>query len=298
MLPLKQQTTYFVGHLPDTYAVPEVSILNAGLQPDRPTRFRRDESRTFEASFFLEKEETGKISFSWTVSNLSLPALNISENAELFVHNTRELNVGRRVLQLGLKLVVFELRIAGKSMASRDFAFLRVEESALVATIAGGTAVQRSIRKPIILDGTPSYDPEDEGGTRALNYTWFCFQDQENASDFSIPDGNISQRLNSLISHVLNNSLLNHVLNKTLPSNEQPEILSKVSNLIGKSLFQLPNSVFKDHQEHGRVILNTTKLISNNTYYVLLTVRKHERIAHYVQTLHIRDEEMLDIEIR
>jgi len=273
----------------DKYAVPEVNILNAGLQPDRPKRFRRDESRTFEASFSLAKDETGKISFSWTVSNLSFQPPNNSENGELFAHNTRELNIGRRFLQVGLKLVVFELRIAGKSMAFRDFAFLQVEESALVATIAGGTEVQRSIRKPIVLDGTPSHDPEDEKASRALNFTWFCFQAQENASDFSISDGNISQRVKSL---------LNHLLNKTLSSNEEPEILSKAINLTGKNLIQLPNSVFKDYPEHGQVILNTTQLINNNTYYVLLTVHKNKRIAHYMQTLHIRDEDLLDIEIR
>ena len=266
-----------------------MNILNAGLQPDRPRRFRRDESRTFQASFFLTKNETVNISFSWTVSKLSFRQLNYSQNGELFVHNTRELNVGRRVLQVGLKLVVFELRIAGKSMAFRDFAFLQVEESALVATIAGGTVVQRSIRNPIVLDGTPSFDPEDEEGSRAINFTWFCFQAQENASDFSISDGNISQRVKSL--H-------NHVLNKTLPSIEDPELLSKVTNLTGKSLIQLPSTVFKEYPEHGRVILNTTQLINNNTYYVLLTVRKDERIARYMQTLHIRDEDLLDIEIR
>ena len=266
-----------------------MNILNAGLQPDRPKIFRRDESRTFQAAFSLAKNETGKISFSWTVSNLSFQPPNTSENGELFVQNTRELNVGRRFLQVGLKLAVFELRIVGKSMAFRDFAFLRVEESALVATIAGGTAVQRSIRKPIVLDGTPSYDPEDEKASGALNFTWSCFQAEENASDFSVSDGNISQRFKSL---------LNHALNKTLSSNTKPEILSKVTNLTGKSLIQLPNSMFTDYPEHGRVILNTTQLINNNTYYVLLTVSKNERIAHYLQTLHIRDEDMLDIEIR
>ena len=174
-------------------------------------------------------------------------------------------------------------------MAFRDFAFLRVEESALVARIAGGTEVQRSIRKPIVLDGTPSYDPEEEKASRALNFTWSCFQAQENASDFSILNGNISQRFKSL---------LNHVLNKTLSSNEEPEILSKVTNFTGKSLTQLPNSMFNVYPEHGRMILNTPQLINNNTYYVLLTVRKNDRIAHYMQTLHIRDEDMLDIEIR
>ena len=266
-----------------------MDILNAGLQPDRPKIFRRDESRTFQASFSLANYETGKISFSWTVSDLSFQPPNTSENGELVVQNTRELNVGRRFLQVGMKLVVFELRIVGKSMAFRDFAFLRVEESALVATIAGGTAVQRSIRKPILLDGTPSYDPEDGKASGALNFTWSCFQAQENDFDFSISDGNISQKFIGL---------LNHVLNGTLSSNTKPDILSKVTNLTGKSLIQLPNSVFNDYPDYGQVILNTTQLSNNSTYYVLLTVRKDERIAYFMQTLHIRDEDMLDIEIR
>lgn len=174
-------------------------------------------------------------------------------------------------------------------MAFRDFAFLQVKESALVATIAGGTAVQRSIHKPIVLDGTPSYDPEDGEGSSAVNFTWACFQAQENAPDFSTSHGNISEGVKSL---------LNLVLNKTLPSNEKPDLLPKVTNLTGKSLIQLPSSVFRDYPDNGRVILNTTQLINNNTYYVLLTVRKNERIARYMQTLHVRDEDLLDIEIR
>lgn len=250
----------------------------------------------------------GQISFNWTVSSLSFPPLNISENEKIFRHNTRELNVGRHLLQLGLKLVVFELQIAGMSLASRDFAFLKVEESALVAKIAGGTELERSIRKPVILDGTQSYDPEDEGRKRPLIYSWFCFQEQDIASDL-----NISRLINGSVREVLANStdsitrlsretsdseslsLARGSLNET--SDESPKFFTKLTNVTGKRLFQLPNTLFNFHPRYGHVILDTTKLISNNTYYVLLKVRKDIRIADYMQSLYIRDEELVDIEI-
>ncbi|XP_078352373.1 polycystin family receptor for egg jelly-like [Oculina patagonica] len=289
--------------------VPEVKILNGESQPDSPKRFRRDETRTFEASFSLEKSLREQISFNWTISSLSFPPLNISENEKMFVHNTRELNVGRHLLQVGLYLVVFELQIAGMSLASRDFAFLKITESALVAKIAGGTAVERSIRKPVILDGTQSYDPEDEGKKGPLIYSWYCFQEQDIA-----PDLNISRLINGSVREVLANSsssisrlsretsdsgflnLARSSLNET--SDESSWLLSKLTNVTGKRLLQLPNTVFKFYPRPGHVILDTTKLISNNTYFVLLKVHKGVRIAEYTQSIHFRDEELVNIEIR
>ena len=288
-----------------------MKILNDESQPDRPRRFRRDESRIFEASFSLEKNLRGEIYFYWTISNASFPLLNISENEKMFHHNMRELNVGRKLLQPGLKLVVFELQIAGISLVSRDFLFLEVEESALVAKIAGGTKVERSIRKLVILDGTPSYDPEDEEGKRPFIFSWFCLQEQDKASHLNISDRNISEVINGSFRDALANTtnstsrtfegtfdsdILN--LDKS-PLNETRDEPSRLlTDLTSKRLLLLPSTVFKSHPRHGQVILDTTKLISNNTYYVLLKVRKDVRIADYVQTLHIRDEELIDIEIR
>lgn len=296
-----------LGDISRVYAVPEVNILNTGSQPDRPTRFRRDETRTFEASFSTRNRITGHISFTWAVNDLSFPPLNVSEKANLFLHNTLELNVERKGLQAGLKLVMFELRIAEQPMASRDFAFLQVDQSALVTLIAGGTVVDRSINKPIILDGTPSYDPEDEGRTRPLSFWWSCFLAQVNASDFNNPVANISvtdgpnNSTNSTtrLSAESGTQKLGNFSLHEISEESSLEILSKLTNVTRRNLVQLPNGVFTtDYPHNGKVTLDTTKLISNNKYYVLLTVHKGDRIAYSVQTLHIRDEELVDIEIR
>ena len=127
--------------------IPEVRITNAGPQPDEAMKFRRDETRQFEAWFDPDDQETRKVTFSWSIFNITYPPLNISANNHSLAPNNLELHIRRRMLTTGLKLVIFELIIEGGDLASRDFAFLDVHESALVASITGGSEVARSIKK-------------------------------------------------------------------------------------------------------------------------------------------------------
>lgn len=62
-------------------------------------------------------------------------------------------------------------------------------------------------------------------------------------------------------------------------------------------LFQLPNDLFLPLLETGKVILDTGKLISNQTYHVLLTVSKDHRKESAIQTIHVHDKELVDIRI-
>ena len=144
-----------------------MSICQTDTQPDSPIKFRRDQRRKLVASFNLENIYSGQASFHWRVEKLTLSPFNISGTPELLVHTTRELNIVPKLLSTGLKLVVFELQVTGIELAARDFVFILVEPSALVASIAGGSEVFRSINKPILLDASFSYDPENsnEDGT-------------------------------------------------------------------------------------------------------------------------------------
>lgn len=263
-----------------------MNILNAGPQPDLSTSFRRDQTRTFEASFSLDPQETREISFTWIISSITFSPLNVSEERRKLVDGTLELNIWRRMLSTGLKMVVFEVRIAGESMASRDFAFLQVEQSALVASIVGGTEVERSISKPIILDGTASYDPEHEADLNAMFFSWFCFQPKH--------DGNVSDSLNSLSKNLV---YLNMSLDES--SRNLSSIMENISSLAGDNPVQImPKSVFMDHSTHGKTFLDTAKLIRNTTYYILLIVRSDNRVAHSVQAIYILDYALLPIGIR
>ena len=178
-------------------------------------------------------------------------------------------------------MVVFELRIAGESMASRDFAFLQVYESALVASIAGGTEVARSIKAPIVLDGSLSFDPENEVKPHEMVFLWSFLHPKD--------DKNMSDKLNS------NNTSF---MAPNASSQNVSNILDSFISLVGDISVQLQNGVLKHHATHGKVILDTTQLISNTTYYIMLTIESDQRIAQTVQTLHLRDEELLDIGIR
>ena len=260
----------FLGHLT------EVSILDTETQPDSPIKLRRDQTRKLEASFNSESiVDSGKASFYWRVEKLTLSPFNILDTPELLVHTSRELNIVPKLLSTGLKLVVFELQVTGIELAARDFAFLLVETSTLVASIAGGSEVLRFIDKPILLDASFSYDPENEHRTSSgMTFNWSCFR----AANKSV------SRFNEAATSVLFNNSRN-VLNTLLDS------------VADGTLVQSPDDIFVHLLDNGKAILNTEKLIRNETYHVLLTVRKHQRKESAMQTVHIHDGELVDIRI-
>ena len=305
--------------------IPEVRITNAGPQPDEAMKFRRDETRQFEAWFDPDDQETRKVTFSWSIFNITYPPLNISANNHSLAPNNLELHISRRMLTTGLKLVIFELIIEGGDLASRDFAFLDVHESALVASITGGSEVARSIKKPVTVDGSRSFDPEYEVETHAMTFSWFVMEPIDNgymSGRINGSDTNSSftkqlETLNRTSAMASNESLQKASLTTLKNSVNNSKLLSNISNTLANRSSQtfskaleyfethighmpvvLRTGVFKKHATYGKIILNNTQLITNTTYYIILTVQSDRRIAHTVQTLHLRDEGMVEIGIR
>ena len=305
--------------------IPEVRITNAGPQPDEAMKFRRDETRQFEAWFDPDDQETRKVTFSWSIFNITYPPLNISANNHSLAPNNLELHIRRRMLTTGLKLVIFELIIEGGELASRDFAFLDVHESALVASITGGSEVARSIKKPVTVDGSRSFDPEYEVETNAMTFSWFVLEPIDNgymSGRINGSDTNSSftkqlETLNRTSAMASNESLQKASLTTLKNSVNNSKLLSNISNTLANRSSQtfskaleyfethighmpvvLRTGVFKKHATYGKIILNNTQLITNTTYYIILTVQSDRRIAHTVQTLHLRDEGMVEIGIR
>ena len=305
--------------------IPEVRITNAGPQPDEAMKFRRDETRQFEAWFDPDDQETRKVTFSWSIFNITYPPLNISVNNHSLAPNNLELHIRRRMLTTGLKLVIFELIIEGGELASRDFAFLDVHESALVASITGGSEVARSIKKPVTVDGSRSFDPEYEVETHAMTFSWFVMEPIDNgymSGRINGSDTNSSftkqlETLNRTSAMASNESLQKASLTTLKNSVNNSKLLSNISNTlanrsshtfskaleyfethIGHMPVVLRTGVFKKQATYGKIILNNTQLITNTTYYIILTVQSDRRIAHTVQTLHLRDEGMVEIGIR
>ena len=305
--------------------IPEVRITNAGPQPDEAMKFRRDETRQFEAWFDPDDQETRKVTFSWSIFNITYPPLNISVNNHSLAPNNLELHIRRRMLTTGLKLVIFELIIEGGELASRDFAFLDVHESALVASITGGSEVARSIKKPVTVDGSRSFDPEYEVETHAMTFSWFVLEPIDNgymSGRINGSDTNSSftkqlETLNRTSAMASNESLQKASLTTLKNSVNNSKLLSNISNTLANRSSQtfskaleyfethighmpvvLRTGAFKIHATYGKIILDNTQLITNTTYYIILTVQSGRRIAHTVQTLHLRDEEMVEIGIR
>ena len=305
--------------------IPEVRITNAGPQPDEAMKFRRDETRQFEAWFDPDDQETRKVTFSWSIFNITYPPLNISANNHSLAPNNLELHIRRRMLTTGLKLVIFELIVEGGELASRDFAFLDVHESALVASITGGSEVARSIKKPVTVDGSRSFDPEYEVETHAMTFSWFVLEPIDNgymSGRINGSDTNSSftkqlETLNRTSAMASNESLQKASLTTLKNSVNNSKLLSNISNTLANRSSQtfskaleyfethighmpvvLRTGVFKKHATYGKIILNNTQLITNTTYYIILTVQSDRRIAHTVQTLHLRDEGMVEIGIR
>ena len=305
--------------------IPEVRITNAGPQPDEAMKFRRDETRQFEAWFDPDDQETRKVTFSWSIFNITYPPLNISVNNHSLAPNNLELHIRRRMLTTGLKLVIFELIIEGGDLASRDFAFLDVHESALVASITGGSEVARSIKKPVTVDGSRSFDPEYEVETHAMTFSWFVMEPIDNGYMSGRINGSNTnssftkqlETLNRTSAMASNESLQKASLTTLKNSVNNSKLLSNISNTLANRSSQtfskaleyfethighmpvvLRTGAFKKHATYGKIILNNTQLITNTTYYIILAVQSDRRIAHTVQTLHLRNEEMVEIGIR
>ena len=279
--------------------IPEVRITNAGPQPDKAMKFRRDETRQFEAWFDPDDQETRKVTFSWSIFNITYPPLNISANNHSLAPNNLELHIRRRMLTTGLKLVIFELIIEGGELASRDFAFLDVHESALVASITGGSEVARSIKKPVTVDGSRSFDPEYEVETHAMTFSWFVLEPIDNGYmsgriNGSDTNSSFTRQLETL--STTSAMALNETRNRS--SQTFLKALEYFETHMGHMPVVLRTGVFKEHATYGKIILNNAQLITNTTYYIILTVQSDRRIAHTVQTLHLRDEEMVEIGIR
>ena len=66
------------------------------------------------------------------------------------------------------------------NVSSSSFGYLRVENSKLVAEIAGGTFVSLGYGMPITLDGSGSYDPDvGKGLYTGMVFTWLCRKTNE-----------------------------------------------------------------------------------------------------------------------
>ena len=239
-------------------------------------KFRRDQTRRLFASLKTENFLAHQASFSWKISQLSLSPFNISDQPELLVPDTLELNLGPNLLSTGLKLVTFELRRnSGSELTARDFAFIEVLNSALKVSIAGGTEVFRSIDKPILLDASASYDTSPSAGSSSgMNYDWSCFIiTQSNVSRNYTPVSNVTFRGSGSIYDTF------------------------VGASTNGNLFQLADDVFLRGDEKAIVTLDTKRLISNQAYYVVLMVTKDIRVASGIQIVHVRDEDVFDIRI-
>ena len=254
----------------------EVLIHDTDTQPSNPMKFRQDQTRTLFASLKTENFLAQQASFSWKISQLSLSPFNISDQLELLVPDTLELNLRPNLLSTGLKLVTFELRgISGSELTARDFAFIEVLNSALEVSIAGGTEVFRSIHKPTLLDASASYDTSPSAGSSLeMNYDWSCLIiTQSNFSRNYTPVSDVTFRGSDGISDTLVDAAANG------------------------TLFQLPDDVFLQGKHEAIVTLDIKRLVSNQAYYVVLTVTKDIRVANGIQIVHVGDEEVLNIRI-
>ena len=254
----------------------EVQIHDTDTQPSNPMKFRQDQTRTLFASLKTENFLAQQASFSWKISQLSLSPFNISDQLELLVPDTLELNLRPNLLSTGLKLVTFELRgISGSELTARDFAFIEVLNSALEVSIAGGTEVFRSIHKPTLLDASASYDTSPSAGSSLeMNYDWSCLIiTQSNVSRNYTPVSDVTFRGSDGISDTLVDAAANG------------------------TLFQLPDDVFLQGKDEAIVTLDTKRLVSHQAYYVVLTVTKDIRVASGIQIVHVGDEEVLNIRI-
>ena len=183
------------------------------------------------------------------------------ENALLVLHQetfntpSTELKLPKNTLKYNLNKITFKVDMPSNGLFFHTEGFIYILKSPLVAGIVGGRRVTRSHGTVIILNGTPSRDPDQGPGFDSpLQFTWLCKGEYD-----SFP-------------HFINVSDIPIVTPHSGPSNSGGCFGNGVGRLNGSDII---------------TSLNSSYLTVGSSYDIKLIVTKESREANYEQTIKI-----------
>ena len=166
-----------------------------------------------------------------------------------------ELKLPKNTLNYGLNKIYFKVVMPSNGLFFEIFGWITILKSPLVAGIVGGREVTRSHGTAIILNGSPSRDPDQGPGFDSpLQITWLCKGEYESFPYFS---------------HV---SDIPIVTPNSGPSNSGGCFGNGVGRLNGSDII---------------TSLNSSYLTVGSSYDIKLIVTKESRQANYEQTIKI-----------
>lgn len=178
--------------LPLPCKFPVVRIPDAGRTLETRIKYFRAEYISIKSRCTIDCLASRETTFQWNLIKVSSGDDNgtILETDD-FDKTLSVLIIPRRTLPYGTFLVKLNVSMVGLPLVHTIFdSYLEIMPSPLVAALIGGNNWIQSVYKRVIIDASPSHDPdyglEDKQG---LKYIWYCKTTDEKDYDFpSVPD--------------------------------------------------------------------------------------------------------------
>ena len=178
--------------LPLPCKYPVVRIPDAGRTPETRMKYFRAEYISIKSRCTIDCLASRETQFQW---NLFWNNGTILESDD-FDRTLSVLIIPRRTLPYGKFKVTLNVSMVGLPLVSTVFdSYLEIMRSPLVAAINGGNRWIQSVKEKVIIDASPSHDPdygrEDKQG---LKFIWYCKTENESDYEFpSVPDESLNR---------------------------------------------------------------------------------------------------------
>jgi len=178
--------------LPLPCKFPVVRIPDAGRTLETRTKYFRAEYISIKSRCTIDCLASRETTFQWNLIKISSGDDNgtILETGG-FDKTLSVLIIPRQTLPYGTFKVILNVSMVGLPLVHTIFdSYLEIMQSPLVAAIIGGNRWIQSVYDKVIIDASPSHDPdygiEDKQG---LKYIWYCKTANESDYEFpSVPD--------------------------------------------------------------------------------------------------------------
>ena len=172
-------------------AFPVVQIPDAGRSYHNPTRYFRADYITIKSQCIIDCLASRTTAFHWDLTKISDGEDNgtILSN-DLFDSTLSVLVAPQRTLPYGRYMLRVNVSMVGLPLVHRvAISFVEIMPSPLVAEIIGGNAWIQSVDRKVILDASPSHDPDQgKDDKRGLKYFWYCKTADEDYEFPSVPE--------------------------------------------------------------------------------------------------------------
>lgn len=169
---------------------PFVQIPDAGKSYHNPTKYHRADYITIKSRCIIDCLASRTSAFHWDLTKISDGADNGTIVNDLFDYSLSVLIIPQRTLPYGKFMLRLNVSMVGLPLVHRAaVSYIEIVPSPLVAEIIGGNAWIQSVHREIILDASPSHDPDQgEDEKQDLEYLWYCKTADELYEFPSVPE--------------------------------------------------------------------------------------------------------------